>query len=157
MGDGIADIAQRPVLHGHEKAQSAVANHTYCCTAVYWMDERMTTAQRLRMTPRRSRYAPADESCIPHWLVTYDVYRTVLAIGVDLRAELRHAIEQCEANGWTVENDDAYGFFFRDRGGDRCQRVANNYAGYRFDGYELQNRRCGASLIFDSESRSGRL
>jgi hypothetical protein len=76
------------------------------------------------MTPRRSRYAPTDESCIPHWLVTYDACRCVLsskclAIGTDLCAVLRQAIEECESGGWTVENDGAYGFFFCHRGGER--------------------------------------
>jgi len=54
--------------------------------------------------------------------VTYDVYRRVLArkhlaIGTDLHASMRQAIDECEADGWTVENDGAYGFFFchRDR------------------------------------------
>jgi hypothetical protein len=61
------------------------------------------------MTPRRSRYAPADESRIPHGLVTYDVYRRGLArkhpaIGTDLHAALRQAIFECEADGWAIEN-----------------------------------------------------
>jgi hypothetical protein len=69
------------------------------------------------MTPRRSRYAPTDESRIPHWLVTYDALRHVLAsthllIGTDLHAAMRQAIKECEVDGWTVENDGAYGFFF---------------------------------------------
>jgi hypothetical protein len=77
-----------------------------------------------RMTPRRSRYAPKDESRIPHWLVTYDVYRRVveckhLEIGTDLSAAMRRAIEECEMDGWTVENDSTYGFFFCNRGGER--------------------------------------
>ena len=64
------------------------------------------------MTPRRSRYSPTDESRIPHWLVTYDLYRRVLAsehlaVGADLHAAMRQAIEKCKADGWTVENDDA--------------------------------------------------
>lgn len=76
------------------------------------------------MTPRRSRYAPTDESRVPHWLVTYDVYRSVVAskgvaIGTDLQAAMRQAIEQCEADGWTVENDGAYGFFFCNRNSER--------------------------------------
>jgi hypothetical protein len=69
------------------------------------------------MTPRRSRYAPTDESRIPHWLVTYDLLRRAvstehLAIGTDLCAAMRAAIEECEADGWTVENDGAYDFIF---------------------------------------------
>jgi hypothetical protein len=76
------------------------------------------------MTPRRSRYAPTDESRIPHWLVTYDVFRHMhaskhLAIGTDLHAAMRQAIAECEADGWTVENDVAYGFFFCNRNGER--------------------------------------
>jgi hypothetical protein len=72
------------------------------------------------MTPRHSRYAPTDESRIPHWLVTYDIYRRALAskhlaIGTDLHAVMREAIDECEADGWTVENDGAYGFFFCNR------------------------------------------
>jgi hypothetical protein len=68
------------------------------------------------MTPRRSRHAPADERHILHWLVTYDLLRGVLstkhlAIGTDLHAAIRQAIDECEADGWTVENDGAYGFF----------------------------------------------
>jgi hypothetical protein len=56
--------------------------------------------------------------------VTYDVYRRVfsskhLAIGTDLQAAMRGAIEECEADGWAVENDGAYGFFFCNRGGER--------------------------------------
>jgi hypothetical protein len=117
MGDGIADIAQRPVLHGHGKAQSAVANHTGCCSALYWMDDRLTASLPWGMTPRRSRYAPKDESRVPHWLVTYDIFGSVLAskplaIGADLKAAMRRAIAECEAAGWTVENDGAYGLFF---------------------------------------------
>jgi hypothetical protein len=76
------------------------------------------------MTPRRSRYTPTDESRIPHWLVTYAVYRTVLAskylaIGTDLRIAMRHAMKECRATGWAIENDGAYGFFFCNRGGER--------------------------------------
>jgi predicted deacetylase len=68
------------------------------------------------MTPRRTRYAPTDESRNPHWLVTYDVYRRVLAttrltVGTDLRAAMRQATEKCEADAWIVEKDGAYGFF----------------------------------------------
>jgi len=76
------------------------------------------------MTPRRSRYVPIDESRVPHWLATYDVYRNVLAckplaIGTDLHAAMRRAIAEREADGWTVENDGAYGFFFCNRDGER--------------------------------------
>jgi hypothetical protein len=63
---------------------------------------------------------------IPHWLVTYDIYRRVLAskhlaIGADLHAAMREAIDECEADGWTVENDGAYGFFFCKRDGERIE------------------------------------
>jgi hypothetical protein len=97
---------------------------TYCCTAVYWMDDRLATWLPSGMTPRRSRYAPTDESRIPHWLVTYDVYRRVLAskhlvVGADLDVAMRQAIAECEAEGWTVENASAYGFFFCNRDGER--------------------------------------
>ena len=76
------------------------------------------------MTPRRSRYAPMDERRIAHWLVTYDAFRSVvaikqLAIGADLHAEMRHAIKEHQADGWTIENDGAYGFFFCHRTGER--------------------------------------
>jgi hypothetical protein len=76
------------------------------------------------MTRRRSRSSPTDESHIPHWLVTYDLYRNVLAtkqlaVGTDLRAAMQHAIAQCEADGWAVENDGRYGFFFCNRIGER--------------------------------------
>jgi hypothetical protein len=76
------------------------------------------------MTPRRSRYAPTDESRIPHWLVTYDAWRNVLAherlpIGADLQAEMRKVIAEYKADGWAVENDGAYGFFFCNRD---CER-----------------------------------
>jgi hypothetical protein len=98
--------------------------HTCCCTAVYWMDDRLVASLPSGMTPRRSRYVPTDESRIPHWLATYDVYRSVLEskhlpVGTDLRTAIRKAIEECEAGGWTVENDGAYGFFFCNRGGER--------------------------------------
>jgi hypothetical protein len=88
------------------------------------MDERLVTSLPSGMTPQRSRYAPTDESRIPHWLVTYDVYRSVLAnkhlaIGADLHAAMRQAVAECEADGWTVENDGAYGFFFCNRDGER--------------------------------------
>lgn len=78
------------------------------------------------MTPRRSRYAPTDETRIPHWLVTYDVYRHVpeskrLAIGIDLHAAMRETIAEHEADGWTVENDGAYGFLFCNRSGERSE------------------------------------
>jgi cobalamin-dependent methionine synthase I len=58
--------------------------------------------------------------------VTYDVYRRVLAskqlaIGTDLRAAMRETIDECEADGWTVENDGVYGFFFCNRGGERIE------------------------------------
>jgi hypothetical protein len=98
---------------------------TYCCTAIYWMDVRLASSLPFGMTPRRSRYAPTDESRIPHWLVTYDVYRSVvaskhLAKGTDLHAAMREAIAECEADGWAVENDGAYGFFFFcNRSGER--------------------------------------
>jgi hypothetical protein len=42
-----------------------------------------------------------------------------LAIGTDLHAAMREAIDECGADGWTVENDGAYGFFFCNRGGER--------------------------------------
>jgi hypothetical protein len=76
------------------------------------------------MTPRRSRYAPKDESRIPHWLATYDVCRRVLAskhlaIGTDLHAAMPEAMNEREADGWAIENDGAYGFFFCNRGGER--------------------------------------
>ena len=76
------------------------------------------------MTPRHSRYVLTDETRIPHWLVTYDVYRRVLAskhlaIGTDLYAAMRKAIAEREADGWTVENDGAYGFFFCNRDRER--------------------------------------
>jgi hypothetical protein len=76
------------------------------------------------MTPRRSRYAPVDESRIPHWLVTYDAWRSIvahecLAIGTDLQDAMRKAIAEYEADGWTVENDGIYGFFFCNRHGER--------------------------------------
>jgi hypothetical protein len=98
--------------------------HTGCCTAVYWMDECLAALLPSGMTPRRSRYAPTDESRIPHWLVTYDVCRTILsskqlAIGTDLEAAMRQAIEKSRSDGWTVENDGAYGFFFCNRNGER--------------------------------------
>jgi hypothetical protein len=69
------------------------------------------------MTPTRSRYVPTDESRIPHWVVTYDLYRRVLAskplaIGADLHAAMCQVLAECEADGWTVENDGAYGLFF---------------------------------------------
>ena len=78
------------------------------------------------MTPRRSRYAPTNEGHIPHWLVTYDVYRRViarkhLAIGTDLHVAMRQAIAEHEEDGWTVENDGAYGFFFCNRGSERIE------------------------------------
>jgi hypothetical protein len=88
------------------------------------MDERLRESLPCGMTPRRSRYAPTDESRIPHWLVTYDAYRNVLAskhlaIGTDLNAALRQAIAECEADKRKVENDGAYGFFFCHRAGER--------------------------------------
>ena len=88
------------------------------------MDDPLATSLQSSMTPRRSRNASTDESRIPHWIVTYDVYRRViaskhLAIGTELHAAMRQAIAACEAGGWTVENDGAYGFFFRNRGGER--------------------------------------
>jgi hypothetical protein len=100
------------------------ALHTYCCAAVSWMDDRLAASLPSGMTPRRSRYASADESRIPQWLVTYDVYRTVLAsrllaVGTDPRAAMRLAIAECETDGWTVENDGAYGFFFCNRDRER--------------------------------------
>jgi hypothetical protein len=42
-----------------------------------------------------------------------------LAIGTDFHAVMREAIEESEADGWTVENDGACGFFFCNRGGER--------------------------------------
>jgi hypothetical protein len=88
------------------------------------MDDRLAASLPSGMPPRRSRYAPTDESRIAHWLVTYDVYRSVraskhLAIGTDLHAAMRQAIDECEADGWIVENDGAYGFFFCHRAGER--------------------------------------
>jgi hypothetical protein len=88
------------------------------------MDDRLAASLPSGMTPRRSRYAPTDETRIPHWLVTYDVYRRVLAskhlaIGTDLHAAMREAIAECEAEGWIVENDGAYGFFFCNRDRER--------------------------------------
>jgi hypothetical protein len=81
------------------------------------MDDCLVASLTSGMTPRRSRYDPTDESRIPHWLVSYDVYRRVLAsehlaIGTDLHAAMREAIDECEADGWTVESDGAYGFIF---------------------------------------------
>jgi GDPmannose 4,6-dehydratase len=42
-----------------------------------------------------------------------------LAIGTDLLVAMRRAIEECKEDGWTVENDGAYAFFFRNREGER--------------------------------------
>jgi hypothetical protein len=103
---------------------ASARGYTYCCTAAYWMDDCIAASLPSGMTARRSRYAPTDESRIPHWLVTYDVYRRVLAskhlaIGTDLRAAMRKAIAKHEADGWTVENDGAYGFLFCNRDGER--------------------------------------
>jgi hypothetical protein len=72
----------------------------------------------------RSRYAPTNESRIRHGLVSYAVYRRGLtrkhvAIGTDLHAAMRRAITECEADGWAIENDGAYAFFFCNRGGER--------------------------------------
>jgi hypothetical protein len=81
------------------------------------MDDRLAASLQSGMTPRRSRYVSTDESRIPHWLVTYDLLRGVLlskhlAIGTDLHGATRQAIEKRKADGWTVENDGAYGFIF---------------------------------------------
>ena len=81
------------------------------------MDDLLAGSLPSGMAPRRSRYALTDESRIPHWLVTYDLFRRVLAskylaIGADLGAEMRQANAECAVDGWTVENDGAYGFFF---------------------------------------------
>jgi hypothetical protein len=42
-----------------------------------------------------------------------------VAIGADFRAALRQAIKQCEADGWTVENDGTYNFVYCHRAGER--------------------------------------
>jgi hypothetical protein len=88
------------------------------------MDDRLAGSLPSGMAPRRSRYAPTDESRIPHWHVTYGLFRRVLAskymaIGADLRAEIWQANAECAADGWTVENDGAFGFFFCNRAGER--------------------------------------
>jgi hypothetical protein len=88
------------------------------------MDDLLAGSLPSGMAPRRSRYALTDESRIPHWLVTYDLFRRVLAskylaIGADLGAEMRQANAECAVDGWTVENDGAYGFFFCNRDGER--------------------------------------
>jgi hypothetical protein len=90
------------------------------------MDKRLAASLPFGMTPRRLRYALTDEGRVQHWLVTYDVYRNVLAskhlaIGTDLHTAMRQAIAECEADGCTVENDGAYGFFFCNRGGERIE------------------------------------
>src|ERR1039457_4165813 len=47
------------------------------------------------------------------WVIFRSVMTsTRLSVGTDLRAAMRQAIEQCAADGWTVENNGAYGFFF---------------------------------------------
>jgi hypothetical protein len=76
------------------------------------------------MTPRHAKYPPTDDSRAPRWLVTYDVFRCVLAskclsVGADLRTVMLQAAKQCEADGWTVENDGSYGFFFCNLDGQR--------------------------------------
>jgi hypothetical protein len=76
------------------------------------------------MTPRRSPSAPTDESQLPHWRVTYDIYRRVLAIeqleiGTDPHAAMHHAVAKHKANGWAIENDGADRFFFCNRGEER--------------------------------------
>jgi hypothetical protein len=88
------------------------------------MDDRLAASLPFGMTPRRSWYALTDESRIPHWLVTYDLLRRVtatkhLAVGTDLRAVMREAIQALETDDWSVENDGAYGFLFCNRNGER--------------------------------------
>jgi hypothetical protein len=98
--------------------------YTACGTATNWMDGCMLSCISFTMTPRRSRYVPAEENCIAHWLVIYDRYRRViecthLVAGSDLRAAILQTMEAYKADGWIVENDGAYGFFFCVRNGER--------------------------------------
>jgi hypothetical protein len=122
---GVTKLSLQPIGRVHSEYKEPPGHsHTYCCSAAYWMDDCLASSLPSGMAARRSRYAPTDESRIPHWLVTYDVYRRVLAskqlaIGTDLRAVMRQAIDACETDGWAVENDGAYGFFFCNRDGDR--------------------------------------
>jgi len=111
-----------PRANDHGCAYTSVSYSLRRCSA---LDGPFLVAPLLsRMTPRRSRYGPRDESHASHWLVTYDPHRTVLAskclpIGTDLSSALGQAIAEYQSDGWTIENDGAYGFFFCNRDGER--------------------------------------
>lgn len=98
--------------------------YTVRCAAVNWMDGCVASCISSTMTPRRSRYVPAAESNVAHWLVTYDRYRRViesthLIVGTDLRVAILQLMAAYKADGWVVENDGAYGFLFCGRNGER--------------------------------------
>jgi hypothetical protein len=63
----------------------------------------------------------------PHWLVVYnppDHHRkgfTALRAGEDLQAAIKRAIDWWTSDGWAVENDGRYGFFFVRRGAHRLE------------------------------------
>jgi hypothetical protein len=79
---------------------------------------------RRHVTPRRSRYPCCDESHIERWIVVYDMVHTLLEherlpVGSDLHAAIQLSIEKWTADGWNIESDGRYGFFFCNRGGAR--------------------------------------
>jgi hypothetical protein len=76
------------------------------------------------MPSRRSRYDPLATSDRPRWLVVKDMHSAVLdsaliPAGTDLHALMAATIAGRQTEGWNVECDGAYGFFFCHRGSVR--------------------------------------
>lgn len=76
------------------------------------------------MIRRRSEHDPLADHSIKRWLVVSDMQGTVLdqevlPAGTDLRAVLAEAIARMTADGWVIEGNTGFGYFFCSRAGKR--------------------------------------
>jgi hypothetical protein len=98
--------------------------HTGVGPVVGWMDLEDCSPVPLVMAKRRLRFDPLADRGAEHWLVVYDMTRQVhaatqLPAGTDLHAQMRRALECWTHDGWIIEGQSDYGFFFCHRDGLR--------------------------------------
>ena len=76
------------------------------------------------MIRRRSDHDPLGDRSILRWLVVADMQGSVLeqealSAGTDLRAVLMQAAARMSADGWVIEGNTGFGYFFCSRAGKR--------------------------------------
>ena len=76
------------------------------------------------MIRRRSDHDPLGDRSILRWLVVADMQGSVLeheelSAGTDLRAVLMQAVARMTADGWVIEGNTGFGYFFCSRAGKR--------------------------------------